>query len=251
MRRYLKEAIRKVLPRGHRSYRILKGPLRGAVIVSSLHDYPGAVLGTTETPLMEWLSENVLPGQTWLDVGAHYGYIAIALSRSVGKTGKVFAFEPVVATAGCLARTRALNGLEQLTIIPLALGSDPGIRGERLPSVRGMVDRTVDVAESESFFVTGLDWLWPQIASANDPIHGIKIDVQGAELFALRGMTKTLERWKPKLVIEFHEGVDRDAVLSLLKDVGYALRPLSIETRQRAASSALLDNTSYAFSPAP
>src|SRR5437867_5167488 len=104
MRASLTRRIRRFLPRFISPHSILAGPLRGARIYTSWHDYPGAILGTTERPLLEWFWRNVSPGETWIDAGAHYGYTAIALCRLVGSAGRVFAFEPVLSTAGCGAR---------------------------------------------------------------------------------------------------------------------------------------------------
>ena len=83
----LKAQIRRLMPRTLRAHRILGGPLRGCRIVTSWHDYPGAILGRTERALLEWFERHVIPGTTWLDVGAHYGYTAIALARLVGSRG--------------------------------------------------------------------------------------------------------------------------------------------------------------------
>src|SRR6202040_132627 len=99
LHKWTKEIVRKALPRNRRSYRILSGPLKGYRLMTSWHDYPGALLGSTEKPLLEWFARNVGDSETWLDVGAHYGYTAIALSRLVGQKGRVFAFEPVLSTA--------------------------------------------------------------------------------------------------------------------------------------------------------
>src|SRR5436309_14367938 len=123
----VKEALRMMLPSTIRPHRILAGPLRGARIYTSWHAYPGAILGTTERPLLEWFGRNVLPGETWIDIGAHYGYTAIALCSLVGPTGRVVAFEPVLSTAGCVASTRELNRLGQLRVVPLGLASCAGI----------------------------------------------------------------------------------------------------------------------------
>src|SRR5947207_9715779 len=113
----LKAQFRRLLPRTPHPHSILTGPLQRARIYTSWHDYPGAILGTTEKPLLDWFRRNVLLGETWVDVGAHYGYTAIALCRLVGPTGRVFAFEPVLGTAGCVARSRELNALAQLQIV--------------------------------------------------------------------------------------------------------------------------------------
>src|SRR5438128_9270672 len=132
----LKAKLRRFMPRTVRSHRILGGRLRGYRIVTSWHDYPAAILGNTEGPLLEWFERHVGAGETWLDVGAHYGYTAIALSRLVGPRGRVFAFEPVVATAGCSTRSGAANGLAQLVVIPCALGTPDTLELRRLPPVR-------------------------------------------------------------------------------------------------------------------
>jgi len=143
MNTVLKSFLRARLPRAIRPQRILAGSLRGKWIVTSWHDYPAAILGRTERPLLNWFSTNVKPGETWLDIGAHYGYTAIALCCLVGNTGRVVAFEPMLSTAGFLTQTRALNQFSQLTIVPFALAASDTLTTARLPVVRGMVDSTI------------------------------------------------------------------------------------------------------------
>src|SRR6266702_3527618 len=142
MKDSLKAQIRRFLPKTIRAHRILGGRLRGYRIVTSWHDYPAAILGRTERALLDWFERHVAAGETWLDVGAHYGYTAIALSRLVGAGGRVYAFEPVVATAGCISQAGSLNELRQLTVVPVALGDCGELSIDSLPAVRGMVDTT-------------------------------------------------------------------------------------------------------------
>lgn len=218
----LKAHVRQFLPRTARSHSILAGPLRGACIYTSWHDYPGAILGTTEKPLLEWFGRNVLPGETWIDIGAHYGYTALALCRLVGPAGRVVAFEPVLSTAGCVARTRELNRLRQLQVVPLGLASCATIETRRLPLVRGMADSTVSRnAWEEPISVVSFDTVWKRLSERNSTVHGVKIDVQGMELDVLEGMRHTLRSQHPKLIVEFHTGVNRARVLELLFACGY------------------------------
>ena len=247
----LKARIRQLLPKGVRPHRILWGPLRGFRIVTSWHDYPAAILGRTERALLGWFEHNVGAGETWLDVGAHYGYTAIALSRLVGPKGRVFAFEPMLATSGHLARTRMLNGLSQLVVVPCGLGVPESLSLKQLSAVRGMLDGTAgeEGTASESFLVVRLDWLWDRICSGRRRIDGLKIDVQGMELDALRGMVGLLCEWLPKLVIEVHRGVDRRALLELLGSVGYTHGGVPVERGPGEAEAAFLDDRSYHFTP--
>ncbi len=159
----------------------------------------------------------------------------------------MFAFEPVVATAGCLARTRTLNDLQQLTIVPLALGASSVVSQHLVPAGRGMADYTLlDSPLTETIFSVSLDSLWPSISGSADSIDGIKIDVQGMELDVLRGMLEILRASSPKLVVELHRGVDRDELREILASAGYTGVPEPIEEGDEARS-ALLDDMSYVF----
>jgi FkbM family methyltransferase len=246
MTKSLKAQIRRFLPRSIGPHSILAGPLRGASICTSWHDYPGAILGTTEKPLLDWFRRNVSPGETWIDVGAHYGYTAIALCRLVGASGRVVAFEPVLSTAGCVARTRRLNGLRQLRIVPAGLASCTALETRRLPVIRGMADSTIerDVWE-EHIAVASFDTVWSFLCEANPGIHGVKIDVQGMELAVIEGMRDTLASYQPKVIVEFHAGVDRRAIIDLLSSCGYLDAGEPVEPKADPQSYA--NDRSYAF----
>jgi len=243
----LKEFVRRRLPRRIKPGRILAGPLRGKRIVTSWHDYPAALLGRTERPLLDWFKQNVKVGETWLDIGAHYGYTAIALSKLVGPGGRVFAFEPTLATAGYLSQTRLINEFQQLQIIPLALAQPETLTTERLWVVRGMVDSTIVNGDwHETIFVARLDWLWPRICNSQQQIDGIKIDVQGMEIQTLQGMEGLLKKYRPKLVVEVHHGVPRDELIAILEAAGYSPVGVPIEG-QELFGAQYLDDRSYAF----
>jgi len=248
MNKTIKSFLRLWLPRSIRRQRILGGPLRGHWIVTSWHDYPAALMGRTECQLLNWFATNVKVGETWLDVGAHYGYTAIALSRLVGLAGRVFAFEPTLSTVGYLAQTRLLNNLPQLTVLPLALAAPENLELKQLPAVRGMVDSTLHSGEwTEIFLVARLDWLWPRICNGQQRIHGIKIDVQGMEINVLRGMYGLLKVFKPKLVVEVHHSVDRNEFLNLIEMLGYSRWSVPIEPAEGESDPQYIDDRSYAF----
>jgi FkbM family methyltransferase len=242
-----------LFPRRLVAHRILSGPLLGARIVTSWHDYPAGIIGVTERSLLKWFQRHVVPSSTWLDIGAHYGYTAVALSRLVGDNGRVFAFEPMPATATCLGETRVLNGLDQLSVLACGLGTPETQTTIRVPSCRGMADGTVSVTDETMWSpiqVAKFDWLWPLINRGNAAVHGVKIDVQGMELDVLEGMHETLLRQQPKLVVEVHRGVDRGALLDLLGGAGYSRVPIPVEPAARGTVPSIIDDRSYEFVPA-
>jgi len=248
----VKEAVRRLLPRSAKAHSIISGPISGAQIYTSWHDYPGAILGRTEKPLLEWFRQHTHDAQTWIDIGAHYGYTAIALARLVSERGRVFAFEPILETAACLARTKALNGLSQLTVVPLGLHAQAALSAELLPTVRGMADSTIRQNRAEQQIFAGcFDSLWPSLAGDDSVIHGVKIDVQGMELSVLDGMRQTLLLHHPVVVVELHAGVDRGSILNILTNCGYSSHGEPIEPGEDRHRPQYRDNCSYAFYPNP
>jgi FkbM family methyltransferase len=246
----IKEQIRASLPKWIKPHRVLRGKLRGSWIITSWHDYPSAILGYAEQDLLDWFFQNISPGETWLDIGAHYGFTAIALARIVGEQGRIFAFEPMVSTAGSLLKTSRLNHLNQVTVIPFGLSSSPSLELITLPTFRGMADRTLQGKSTvERIFTCSLDGLWKSINLGNPSLQGIKIDVQGMELEVLQGMNDVLTRNKPKLLIEVHTGIDREVLGGLLVKSGYKPNPYSTHLKQTIKLSDMVDDQSYAFYP--
>jgi len=245
----MKSSLRKLAPSAIRPYRILRGPLRGRTIVTSLHDYPGAILGRTERPLLDWFRLNVRRGETWLDVGAHYGYTAIALAEIVGAEGRVFAFEPSLTTVGCLNRTRALNDLPQIKIVPFGLAEAGELRVASVAMDRGMANHAFGGSASEDIYLIGFDQLWKVMNGR--AVHGVKIDVQGMELQALEGMSGMLAKDHPKVIIEFHAEVTRTAIVELLRRAGYRIPGSPIQALPDEMPAAYDDDRSYFFEAVP
>jgi len=248
-------ALRKLLPKRVSRHRILLGPLRGMRIYGSWYNYPRAILGSAEKELLAWFSRNVEAGETWIDVGAHYGYTSLALCKQVGESGRVFACEPALGTAGCLALTREANGLKQMVVAPFGLGDVPALSFQgALEEYLGMARIDPDAAAKRAAaerghpaYVVALDWAWPILCRGDDRVSGVKIDVQGDEAAVLRGMQKTLRAQRPKLVVEYHGNADLDEVLKALESAGYSRRGRDIDSGATRDTDRLVHGHNYHF----
>ncbi len=219
------------------------------MVTSWRHNFTSLV-GRTEPDVIGWFEGMAQPGETWLDIGANYGYTAMYLAYRVGAIGRVFAFEPKLETCGCLSETVNANGLSQVIVVPSGLSACQTMEMKTFQISGSMAVGFGEVAGAcESLMVSRLDWLWPRIAHDRREIHGVKIDVQGMELEVLQGMTGLLKTYTPKLIVEIHAGVDRKALLDLLEDCGYQRHGVPVFEGGEANDSDYLDNMSYAFTP--
>ncbi|MCI0403373.1 MAG: FkbM family methyltransferase [Acidobacteria bacterium] len=147
-------------------------------------------------------------GMSFVDVGAHIGYFTLLAARAVGPEGRVYAFEPVEATCQMLRQNLAVNDLAGRVIVVRQAVAD-GRRRVRLhisqpqsvssyieddPCLSGSSEEVDTLSLDEFFGSLG----WP-------PVHFVKLDVEGSEMAALRGMRELVNR-NPnlKLVFEYH-----------------------------------------------
>lgn len=171
------------------------------------------------TPEPEYgrLDEWVAPGDWVIDVGANIGHYTVRLSRLVGPSGRVMAFEPVAETFEILASLISAAGAHNVSLFNVAVSAEAGTAGVALPRfASGLTNyymaNLTSTAGEFTVMTLPLDALMP-----TKRVSLIKIDVEGHELQALRGMQALLLRDRPRLIVE---GRSRE-VATLLKDLGY------------------------------
>ena len=168
--------------------------------------------------------DGLLPdGGVYVDVGAHVGRWALRMAK---KASKVVAVEANPATAAVLRAHIELNAVDNVEVVEMAAWdtdthltlSDPNSK------VTGGSTRVLEPSTSDEATVVArpLDGVLGDVAP-----DLIKLDVEGADLHALRGMRQTLARAKPTLFIEDHSiygFYPLDDLKALLDELGYSWR---------------------------
>lgn len=200
---------------------VLQGPLRGARWIAGASN-AGCWLGSYEAEVQRLLVSLVERGSVVYDLGANAGFFTLLAARLVGPAGRVYAFEPLPANLDILRRHLELNRCAHVTVVPAAVSDRDGrARFTGAGSTARLDgDGAVEVA------TVRIDTLLARGEIA--PAGLVKLDVEGAELAALRGMDGLLREARPRLLIEFHgrrmAGVDVDsACRALLAERGYDL----------------------------
>jgi len=157
------------------------------------------------------------PGQYFLDVGAYIGWYSIQAARAIGSSGRVLALEPDPSNLRQLKQNVALNGVENFEAFPLAAWSCSGQVGW-MPGQQPVWHQVSDAGEQLMPSVS-IDEL---ITREQIPrLDWIKLDIEGAEIDALKGATATLRRFSPRLFVEIHK--TRQEIAELLREAGYQI----------------------------
>jgi len=159
----------------------------------------------------EFAGVRIRPGDRLVDAGASEGFFTrYALQR--GAT--VLAVEPVPSLAEALGKTLAAEiARGQVKVLPVALGATSGRANLELVQERLYESRVAN---------TGTEI---QMVSLNDVIDQecvdfIKMDIEGAEMEAVRGGSEVIARCKPRIAIAvYHELSNARQVCRLLREI--------------------------------
>jgi FkbM family methyltransferase len=160
-----------------------------------------------DRPVKTVLETLLKPGDTYFDLGANVGYFTLIASRLVGPTGCVVAVEPSTRAIRKLTAHLWLNHCRNVLLISgaagdawarseLALATESNIGGSGVA-----VSRSVDQA-TEQIWIAPLDHVMQNIGLRP---RLIKMDLEGYELHALRGVIKTIEAAQPWIICEVTE----------------------------------------------
>lgn len=147
-----------------------------------------------ESLMARLFSGVIRPGMVVLDIGAFVGWYTLLAARRVGAQGKVYAFEPDPRNYELLGENLRLNQIDsRVTCLPWAVSDEAGVqpfflhggdqsRSSLIPAGGGHETTAVNSVVLDDFLDRGLQ------------IDVVKMDIEGGEVHALRGMGEILAR---------------------------------------------------------
>jgi FkbM family methyltransferase len=212
------------------------GPLAGMRVAFPVGFVPDDGPEAYEPDVTAALERLTQPGFVCADLGAHVGYFTLLLARLTGPEGRVFAFEAAADNARAVRRNVKLNGVgsrvtvETAAVVERSAGRVPLFPGRAGGSMEWTTDAGFAVrgdpasrAPAEAMRVDSIaldDYLPP-----NSRLDLVKMDIEGAEGRALRGMRRLLREARPVVVLEFHREVGWPAI-PVLVEAGYSFATL-------------------------
>jgi FkbM family methyltransferase len=170
------------------------------------------------------------------DVGAHAGQYTKLFARAAAE-GRVYAVEPGSYARSILRSVVWLHGLTNVMVLPMALGSGSALGTLTLPvkgrdslgfglAHLGAPENRWGIVAQELVTVTTLDTV--VAALGLDRLDFIKADIEGWELRLLHGGRDSLQRFRPRLMLELstehlaRAGDRLDDGFAFLEELGYA-----------------------------
>jgi FkbM family methyltransferase len=170
------------------------------VVVDSAEPEFGHVIyhhRTWEPHIIKLITEHLHPGDVYVDVGANVGVMAFHSARAVGPSGKIFAFEPDQTNASRFLEGVIANSFKNVLLFPFALSDRQDVF-----SVTGSSNAHLTAPQYGSRLTQSIPG--DQVLAGEKRMDFVKIDVEGHEPFALKGLAQTLQRHKPMVLCEFN-----------------------------------------------
>lgn len=191
-----------------KSYRITKR--FNSILKLDLHDYTSwhTFFGFRDSTL-EYFKRELKYGNVVIDVGGNIGIMGLFARNIIGTTGKVYAFEPNYEIRQNYLDNVALNKYNNVFVYPFALGEKKSKNKLHVIDETNSGMSTIAVDENTTVYNTmqiDIVQLDSFFESENiKKVDFIKIDVEGYELEVLKGAVKTIEKYKPILLIEIDD----------------------------------------------
>ena len=179
----------------------------------------------------ERVQRTLRPGMAMVDVGAHVGAYTLWGARCVGPQGKVWACEPVPTNLAQLRRNVEQAGVSQVVVLPYAAGPREESREFHITAASG----THGFYHHPDHVTVSVEMIRqrPLDAMVTGPVDLVKIDVEGAELEVLAGMSRILrENRRISMVLEWNPscmrmaGHDPASLPEILRGHGFTLTVL-------------------------
>ena len=188
--------------------------------------------GIWEFTTTKKFKSSISSGMCVVDVGGATGYFTLLAARRVESQGRVVTFEPIPNQMELLKRNVDHNGYSNVTISSFGLFDHnrtivlekPG-KKSRLAAQKSEPSQEDILIECRKFDLLREEMDLPKVDL-------IKMDIEGAELSALKGMRQTLTDDKPIIILEIHPenlgafGHNIGDLLSFLKGLSYEVHPI-------------------------
>ncbi len=205
-----------------------------------------------------------------IDIGANYAYITHRLA-GICTMGKVYAFEPIPFTYNVCAMLVKKYKLNNVALYQKGVGARNETMEFSVPLAdfggisagqAHMEGRNNELDGKEQHYrfkkaktfqcdVVAIDSFLPDLKK----LSFVKIDIEGAELFALQGMRKTIDKFHPVIMLEINPfflqgfGIDEAQLRSFFAETEYSFFRYNKATKKLHADDQFIESNYIMLHP--
>ncbi|MEM5874521.1 MAG: FkbM family methyltransferase [Candidatus Aenigmatarchaeota archaeon] len=159
----------------------------------------------------------------FIDVGAHIGRYTIMVARKLRNKGMVISFEPERGNFQALLNNIAINKLNNVIPLNLALYSKASKLKLYLVPAIGIDGHSIykKTSKYQEVKTITIDQIVKKLKVNPKLIKLIKLDVQGAEPDILEGARRTLKQTNARIIFESHNREHLQKCEKILNELGY------------------------------
>ena len=201
----------------------IAGHIRDEYITASLEAY-----GEYSEVSADLCRQMCQPGSVVIDVGANVGALTLALAKSIGPTGHIYAFEPALTTFLQLCATLALNDILNTSATRAIVGNETGATNIANPKVDA--EHIVNFAAFTKRHWEGLPQQLRHLRTPkirldeylqNPSPHLLRVDVGGMEKEVLQGADNIIRSGRPMLYVANNVAEHSQALIEHIQALNY------------------------------
>lgn len=174
-----------------------------------------------DEPIYQIAKKYIKPNTTVLDIGSNFGQMAVLMSKLVGEKDITHAFEADEFIFNILEKNTKENSKNIITHF--------GAVHNKSNEILHFPEQ--DFKRFNAYGSYGIDYKNNNSRPVNTltvdeltfelPISFIKVDIQGGDLFAMKGAINTINKYKPAIIFEYEYAFEEELNLSFQEYVDF------------------------------
>ena len=187
--------------------------------------------GSEEDSIFPLMMKKCKKKKCIIDIGAHVGLTTLPINSEVSNNSQIFSFEPGIKNNQYLRYHLNKNNIKNVVVINKLVGENnsknvPFYESNQPTGMNSIVDF------KKNFLIKKKKQVCLDTFVKKNKIKPdlIKIDVEGAEIFILRGAKNILKEYKPDIFLSVHKkhfkllGLNKNDLIKVIKEIGYKIK---------------------------
>jgi FkbM family methyltransferase len=180
--------------------------------------------------IIEIANKYIKKGSTVLDIGANFGQMSLIFSKFAGGNGRVYSFEADEYIYYIFEKNIVVNNCRNIIAYNKAVYDESGkvmfypVQDFKRFATYGSYGLNPNATKGRTIDTVAIDDL-----NISTPISFMKVDIQGSDIFAMRGAVETIKRSQMPIIFEFEERFQQEFktswndYLNFINEIGYKI----------------------------